>query len=56
MIWNYTEIGMQDGYIDRDGYWREPVELITANMNGTNWLDILDDNGGQEFAVQFNDW
>lgn len=51
MIWNYTEVGMFDGFIDRDGYWFEPSRLILANMNGTNWLDILTENGGQEFAV-----
>jgi len=51
MVWNYTEVGMLDGFIDRNGYWYEPSLVITANMNATNWNDVLEENNNQEFAI-----
>jgi hypothetical protein len=56
MVWNYTEVGMLDGFIDRDGYWYEPSLVIIANKNSSNWNEISAENGDREFAISFNDW
>jgi hypothetical protein len=54
-VWNYTEVGMEDGS-PVAGWWREPNLLEIVNMNSTNWEELEAENEGEEFDVQYNDW
>jgi hypothetical protein len=54
-VWNYTEVGMEDGS-PVAGWWREPELLEIVNMNSTNFEELIKDNDGKPFDLQFNDW
>jgi len=46
---------MEDGS-PQAGWWREPERLEIVNMNSSNFLDLIKDNDGKPFDLQFNDW
>lgn len=55
--WYYTEIGMTDKEIMEYDlkYWILPERVFIQNMNTTNYLEAIADNGG-EFEIAYNDW
>jgi len=38
------------------GWWREPELQEIVNMNSTNFAELIADNDGKPFDLQFNDW